>query len=585
MSWQENYKRWKEFTDLDNELRLQLQEMKNDEKRLEDCFYKYPEFGTGGMRGEIGPGTNRMNIYTIRKTAEGLARYIEMHGNEAKKRGVVVAYDSRHKSSDFALETVKTLGAHGIQTYLFESLRATPQLSFAIKYLQAFSGVVITASHNPKEYNGFKVYGPDGAQLSSETADQITEKVNEVADELSVVVADEEVLKKQGLLFIIGEKVDEAYLEQLKQLTLNEDVIEEVADDFRIVYTPLHGTGNIPVRKGLKAIGFKHVEIVKEQELPDPEFSTVTAPNPEEHAAFELAIQYGENYDADILLATDPDADRVGVAVRDNEGNYQVLTGNQVGALLLHYLIQEHKKQGTLKNNATVIKTIVTSEMGRDIAATYGLETIDTLTGFKYISEWIKSFEETGDRSFLFGYEESYGYLIGDFVRDKDAIQTCLMIAEVAAYYKSKGKTLYEGLMALYETYGYYYEDLVSLTLKGKDGLEQMATILADFRNDPPKAFNGRNVLVMEDYQSRVRTFTDTGDKEDITLPQSNVLKYKLENDAWVCLRPSGTEPKIKFYFGVKEKSHQEGLKVIRGIKNAMMDRVDKVVQLHQEVW
>ena len=581
--WQENYKRWKNFAGLDHELRLQLEELESDEKQLEDSFYKYPEFGTGGMRGEIGPGTNRMNIYTIRKTAEGLARYIEMHGEEAKQRGVVIAYDSRHKSADFALETVKTLGAHGIQTYLFESLRATPQLSFAIRYLHAFSGVVITASHNPKEYNGFKVYGPDGAQLSSEAADQITEKVNEVADELLVEVADEEELREQGLLVMIGEKVDQAYLEQLKKLTLNVEVIQEVADDFRIVYTPLHGTGNIPVRKGLEAIGFKHVEVVKEQELPDPEFSTVTAPNPEEHAAFELAIQYGEKHDADILLATDPDSDRVGVAVRNSDGNYRVLTGNQVGALLLHYLIQEHKKQGTLKDNATVIKTIVTSEMGRDIAAAYGLETIDTLTGFKYISEWIQSFEETGSRSFLIGYEESYGYLIADFVRDKDAIQTCLLIAEVAAYYKSRGKTLYEGLMELYETYGYYNEDLVSLTLKGKDGLEQMAAILSDFRNDPPKEFHGRNVLVIEDYQSRVRTFTDSGDKEDITLPQSNMLKYKLENDAWVCIRPSGTEPKIKFYFGVKENTLEESKEVLEGLKDAVMGRVEKLVESRQE--
>lgn len=575
MVWQENYKKWKAFTELDAELGAQLEKLTSDEKQLEDSFYKHLEFGTGGMRGELGPGTNRMNMYTIRKTAEGLARYIEQHGEEAKTRGVVIAYDPRFKSPEFAMETAKTLGAHGIQTYVFESLRATPELSFAVRYLYAFSGVVITASHNPKEYNGFKVYGPDGGQLSSGAADEIIGKVNEVTDELEVVVADEEQLKKDGLLVMIGEKVDNAYLQQLQSITVNPDVIQQVADDFRIVYTPLHGTGNIPVRKGLEAIGFKHVEVVKEQELPDASFSTVQSPNPEEHAAFELAIQYGEKHDADILLGTDPDADRVGVAVRNSEGKYEVLTGNQVGALLLHYLIQEKKKQGTLLANATVLKTIVTSEMGRDIATAHGLETIDTLTGFKYISAWIKQFEETRDRSFLFGYEESYGYLIGEFVRDKDAIQACLLIAEAAAYYKSKDMTLYEGLIELYETYGYYREGLESLTLKGKDGVEQIAVILSDFRNNPASEVAGRRVLEIEDYGSGVKTLVGSGEQEDITLPKSNVIKYKLENGAWVCLRPSGTEPKIKFYFGVKEGTMEESVRVLEELKGDVLNRVD----------
>ncbi|WP_405097333.1 phospho-sugar mutase [Oceanobacillus sp. FSL H7-0719] len=575
MVWQENYKKWEAFTELDAELESQLEKIASDEKQLEDSFYKHLEFGTGGMRGELGPGTNRMNMYTIRKTAEGLARYIEQHGEEAKTRGVVIAYDPRFKSPEFAMETAKTLGAHGIQTYVFESLRATPELSFAVRYLYAFSGVVITASHNPKEYNGFKVYGPDGGQLSSVAADEIIGKVNEVTDELGVVVADEEQLKKDGLLVMIGEKVDNAYQQQLQSITVNPEVIQQVADDFRIVYTPLHGTGNIPVRKGLEAIGFKHVEVVKEQELPDANFSTVYSPNPEEHAAFELAIQYGEKHDADILLGTDPDADRVGVAVRNNKGEYEVLTGNQVGALLLHYLIQEKKKQGTLQANATVLKTIVTSEMGRDIAAAHGLETIDTLTGFKYISAWIKQFEETGDRSFLFGYEESYGYLIGEFVRDKDAIQACLLIAEAAAYYKSKDMTLYEGLIGLYETYGYYREGLESLTLKGKDGVEQIAAILSDFRNNPADEIAGRRVLEIEDYESSVRMLVESGEEEDITLPKSNVIKYKLENGAWVCLRPSGTEPKIKFYFGVKEGTLSESVRVLDELKRELMGRVE----------
>ncbi|MCM3741798.1 phospho-sugar mutase [Oceanobacillus luteolus] len=578
MAWQTNYKKWNEFVKLDLELSNQLNEMESDEKQIEDCFYKHLEFGTGGMRGELGPGTNRMNIYTIRKTAEGLARYIEENGEEAKSRGVVIAYDSRHMSPEFALETAKTLGAHGIQTYVFESLRATPQLSFSVRYLHAYSGVVITASHNPKEYNGFKVYGPDGAQLSSDAADKIIEKVNEVKDELSVAVANEEDLKKEGLLVSIGEIVDRAYLQQLQTIIVNPQVIQDVADDFRIVYTPLHGTGNIPVRKGLESIGFKNIEVVKEQEMPDPNFSTVHSPNPEEHAAFELAIQYGEKSNADILLGTDPDADRVGVAVRNNNGEYQVLTGNQVGALLLHYLIQEKKKQGTLHSNATVLKTIVTSEMGRDIASANGLDTIDTLTGFKYISEWIKNFEETGDRRFLFGYEESYGYLIGDFVRDKDAIQTCLLIAEVAAYYKSNDKTLYEGLIELYETYGYYRENLVSLTLKGKDGVEQIGSILNNFRDNPPVEIAGKKVQLIEDYLSGVRTYSVTTDTEDITLPKSNVIKYKLDDGAWVCLRPSGTEPKIKFYFGVKEDSLLESEKALEELERDVISRVEQIV-------
>jgi len=451
MTWQTNHQKWKRFTELDLELHKQLTELENDANQLEDSFYKNLEFGTGGMRGELGPGTNRMNIYTIRKTAEGLARYVAQRGEEAKSRGVVIAYDSRFKSPEFAMETAKTLGKHGIQTYVFESLRSTPELSFAIRYLHAYSGVVITASHNPAEYNGFKVYGPDGAQLSSQAADEIIAKVNEVEDELTVAVGEVEKLKAEGLLVSIGETVDQAYLKQLQSIIVNPDVIKEVTDDFRIVYTPLHGTGNIPVRKGLLDAGFNHVEVVKEQEMPDATFSTVDSPNPEEHAAFSLAMQYGEKSGADILLATDPDADRVGVAVKNDQGKYEVLTGNQVGALLLHYLITQKKKQDDLPANATVLKTIVTSEMGRDIAAAHGLETIDTLTGFKYISEWIEEFETTGERSFLFGYEESYGYLIGDFVRDKDAVQTCLLIAEAAAYYKSKQMTLYEGLMELYE--------------------------------------------------------------------------------------------------------------------------------------
>ncbi|MCT2537908.1 phospho-sugar mutase [Aquibacillus koreensis] len=578
MSWQEQYEKWKNYDQLEAELKDQLTTIEDNEKKLEDSFYKELEFGTGGMRGEIGPGSNRMNIYTIRKATEGLARYIEEQGEVAKSRGVVIAYDSRFKSPEFAMETAKTLGAHGIQAYLFESLRPTPELSFAVRYLHAVSGIVITASHNPPEYNGYKVYGEDGGQLPPAAADALIEKVQEVDNELLVEVADEEALSETGLLQIIGEKIDQAYLEQLKTIVVNPDVIEQVRNDFKIVFTPLHGTGNIPVRDGLKAIGFKHVDVVKEQELPDPNFSTVSSPNPEEHAAFELAIEYGKKQDADILLGTDPDADRVGVAVKNDQGEYQVLTGNQVGALMLHYLITEKKRKGELKDHATVLKTIVTSEIGRDIATAHGLDTIDTLTGFKFIGEKIKEFEETGEKSFLFGYEESYGYLISDFVRDKDAVQSCLMAAEVAAYYKSKGMSLFEGLHAIFEEYGFYFEALESLTLKGKDGAEQIESMLANFRTNPPKEVGGIQITELEDYKASTRNIMATGDVETITLPKSNVLKYKLADGSWFCLRPSGTEPKIKFYFGVKGSTFEESQTQLSALKQGVMKRVNELV-------
>ncbi|WP_337018796.1 phospho-sugar mutase [Oceanobacillus massiliensis] len=579
MDWKINYKKWKQFAALDRQLKEKLEELESDNKQLEDSFYKTLEFGTGGIRGELGPGTNRMNIYTIRKASEGLARYIEQYGEEAKMRGVVIAYDSRFKSPEFAMEAARTLGQHGIQAYVFESLRSTPELSFAVRYLHAYCGIVITASHNPPEYNGFKVYGKDGAQLPPAAADEVIVKVNEVEDELTVAVGNVEDLKAKGLITMIGETVDQAYLKQLQTINVNKDIIKEVADDFKIVYTPLHGTGNIPVRRGLEGIGFKYVQVVKEQELPDSSFSTVQSPNPEEHAAFELAIQYGEESNADMLLGTDPDTDRVGVAVRNGKGVFEVLTGNQVGALLLNYLITEKQKLNELPKHATVLKTIVTSEIGRDIAAAHELETIDTLTGFKFIGEKIKEFEETGEKRFLFGYEESYGYLIGDFVRDKDAVQACLLIAEVGAYYKSKNMTLYEGLLSIFEKYGYYKETLESLTLKGKDGVEQINAILAAFRENPPAEMIGKAVLAIEDYQASKRMM---GKQEEVIhLPKSNVLKYKLEDGAWFCLRPSGTEPKIKFYFGVKEESLEASEKLVLELQNAVMDRVKEEINRH----
>jgi phosphoglucomutase len=578
MNWKTTYEKWANAENLDLEMKELLEGIKNDDKALEECFYKDLEFGTGGMRGEIGAGTNRMNVYTIRKASEGLARYIEEQGEEAKVRGVVIAYDSRHKSPEFAMEAAKTLGAHGIQTYVFEELRPTPELSFAVRYLNAYGGIVITASHNPPEYNGFKVYGPDGGQVPPKPAAEMIAKVNEVENELVVEVANEEELKKSGLLQIIGEKVDSAYIRQLQTISVNPGVNKEMANDLKIVFTPLHGTANKPVREGLKALGFNNVTVVKEQELPDPNFSTVKSPNPEEHAAFELAIREGKKLDADLLIATDPDADRVGVAVKNPEGEYVVLTGNQTGALMLHYLLSEKKAKGMLPENGVVLKTIVTSEIGRAIAESYNLTTVDTLTGFKFIGEKIKEYEESGKHSFLFGYEESYGYLIGDFARDKDAVQACLMAAEVGAYYKSKGKTLYEALIDVFAEYGYYQEGLESLTLKGKQGAEQIVSIMANFRDNPPQKIAGYKVAVIEDYNEGKRTYPSEEKEENIALPSSNVLKYKLENGVWFCLRPSGTEPKIKFYFGVKESSLEKSQTLLNDIKQDVMAKVDELL-------
>ncbi|KSU84024.1 phosphoglucomutase [Fictibacillus enclensis] len=581
MTWQTSYEKWRNEPTLDEELRLQLEELEKTETGLEDSFYKNLEFGTGGMRGEIGPGTNRMNTYTIRKASSGLASFIEEQGEKAKVRGVVIAYDSRHKSPEFAMEAAGTLASRGIQTYVFESLRPTPVLSFAVRYLKAFSGIVITASHNPPEYNGFKVYGPDGGQLPPREADLLTEKVEEVENELAISVKDKSQLQEDGLIQIVGEEIDTAYLEQLKGITVNPDLIKDM-EDLSIVFTPLHGTANLPVRNGLEAIGFKNVTVVKEQELPDPDFSTVKSPNPEEHAAFELAIQYGKEKDADVLIATDPDADRVGVAVKNLDGEYVVLTGNQTGALLLHYLLSQKEAQGELCPKGVVLKTIVTSELGREIASSFGLKTVDTLTGFKFIGEKIKEYEKTGEHTFLFGYEESYGYLIGDFVRDKDAVQACLLAAEVAAYYKKQGKTMYEGLMDVFSTYGYHLEGLESLTLKGKAGAEQIANILDSFRATPPSEIAGKAVLYVEDYSIGKQRNLQTGEKTQIDLPASNVLKYVLEDGSWFCLRPSGTEPKIKFYFAVQSNTYSDSENLLQSLKNDVMDLVSQLVAAAQ---
>lgn len=577
MSWRTSYERWKNKENLDSELKLLLLKAEGNEKELEDCFYKKLEFGTAGMRGEIGPGPNRMNVYTVRKASTGLAAYIGANGEEAKKRGVVIAYDSRHKSPEFAMEAAKTLAENGVQTYVFDELRPTPELSFAVRELNAFAGIVITASHNPPEYNGYKVYGEDGAQLPPADADKLIGYVNAIENELEIEAGDEAALTEKGLIKMIGEDIDQAYLDKLTSISVNPDLAKET--EVKVIFTPLHGTANKSVRRGLKALGYEHVTVVPEQELPDPDFSTVSSPNPEEHAAFEYAIRLGEEKGADILIGTDPDADRLGVAVKNQEGRYVVLTGNQTGALLLHYLLSQKQQKGTLPDNGVVLKTIVTSEMGRDIAASFGLDTIDTLTGFKFIGEKIKQFEASGEYAFQFGYEESYGYLIGDFARDKDAVQAALLAVEVCAFYKKQGKSLYDGLLELYKSFGFYREGLKSLTLKGKEGAEQIAAILSTFREQPPLSIAGKDVVSAEDYLTGKRTLLKENKTETIDLPKSNVLKYFLEDGSWFCLRPSGTEPKVKFYFAVKGQTNKDSEALLNQLTDEVMKKIDDIVK------
>ncbi|WP_088042285.1 phospho-sugar mutase [Bacillus sp. EAC] len=575
MNWETTYEKWIQSDTLEKELREQLHNLKSDQLILKESFYRNLEFGTGGMRGEIGPGTNRMNIYTIRKASAGFAKYIESFGEEAKKRGVAIAFDSRHKSPEFAMEAAKTLATYGITAYVFKELRPTPELSFAVRHLNCFGGIVITASHNPPEYNGFKVYGDDGGQLPPDEADRVIDYVNSFENELEIEVMNENELKDKGLIHSLNEEMDKLYTEQLKTVIVNNELVQNMGKELKIVFTPLHGTALIPATMALKEVGFENVTIVEEQAVADPNFTTVKSPNPEEHAAFEYAIRYGKNIDADVLIATDPDADRLGIATKDENGEYVILTGNQTGALMLHYILSQRNDVPT---NALLLKTIVTSEFGQVIASSFGVKTIDTLTGFKFIGEKIKEFEQTNEYSFLFGYEESYGYLIKPFVRDKDAIQATVLAAEIAAYYKSKGMTLYEGLNSLYEQYGFYLEGLKSLTLKGIEGTEKIQEILSKYRQNPPSSINDLNVVTVEDYKLQEKTLLQTGEKETIQLPKSNVLKYHLEDGSWVCLRPSGTEPKIKFYFGIVGENREDSFQKLNSLQNAFMEKIQLLV-------
>lgn len=556
MSWEEVYEQWKNDANLEENLKKQLADLEDDPEKLEDAFYAPLEFGTAGMRGILGAGINRMNIYTVRQATEGLARFMEEQDPETRRRGVAIAYDSRHFSPEFAMEAAKTLAKHDIPSFVFESLRPTPELSFAVRYLKNFTGIMITASHNPAAYNGYKVYGEDGGQMPPADADALTRYVRSIENPLKIEVLTEEEVKHSGLLHIIGEDVDLPYLENVKTVTIDQDLVNEMGKDLKLVYTPLHGTGKMLGERALKQAGFEKFVLVPEQAVADPNFSTVKSPNPEEHSAFEYAIQLGEKEGADLLVATDPDADRLGAAVRLPDGSYQVLSGNQIGALMVKYILEAHKNAGTLPTNAAVLKSIVSSELPTAIAKSYGATMFNVLTGFKFIAEKIQQFEEDHSHSFMFGFEESYGYLVKPFVRDKDAIQALVLIAEVAAFYKKQGKTLYDGLQDIFAEYGYYEEKTISVTLSGLEGPSKIKAIMAKFRNEAPKTLGNVPVVQTEDFKELTCVNVD-GTVTKMTTPPSDVLKYQMADESWVAVRPSGTEPKIKFYIGVKGASQK----------------------------
>ena len=554
MSWKDVVLKWESFEGLEDYLKTQLENF--SEKEKEEAFYAPLEFGTAGMRGIVGPGINRMNIYTVRQATEGLARLIETYGEEAKKRGVAIAHDSRHFSPEFALESAKVLVKHGIKAYVFEELRPTPELSYAVRHLHTFAGIMITASHNPAAYNGYKVYGEDGGQMPPKDADALTEYVRQVENPLAVDVVTKEELEQSALFEWIGEAVDAAYLEEIKSVSVNPALLSNTKD-LSVVYTPLHGTGLMLTKRTLDQAGFTGLQIVSEQAVPDGDFTTVKSPNPEEAGAFEYAIRLGEETKADVLLATDPDADRMGAAVRQPDGTYQVITGNQIAAILLDYLLFAHQKAGTLPTNAAAVKSIVSSELPTVIAEHYGAKMVNVLTGFKFIAEQIKNYEETNAHTFMFGFEESYGYLVQPFVRDKDAIQAVLLLTEVAAHFKSEGKTLYDGLQALYEKYGYFLEKTISVTVQGLEGPAKIKALLDGLRKEVPSNFGGIKVAVAQDFAVNQQVDSQ-GVTSEIGLPTSNVLKYILEDGSWIAVRPSGTEPKIKFYMGVKAATQEE---------------------------
>lgn len=564
MSYQENYQKWVDFAELPDYLRQDLENM--DEKTKEDAFYTNLEFGTAGMRGLIGAGTNRINIYVVRQATEGLARLIESKGGNEKERGVAIAYDSRHFSPEFAFESAAVLAKHGIKSYVFESLRPTPELSFAVRHLNCFAGIMVTASHNPAPFNGYKVYGEDGGQMPPHDADALTTYIRAIENPFAVEVADVEAEKASGLIEVIGEAVDVEYLKEVKDVNINPALIEEFGKDMKIVYTPLHGTGEMLARRALAQAGFDSVQVVEAQATADPDFSTVKSPNPESQAAFALAEELGRQVGADVLVATDPDADRVGVEVLQKDGSYLNLSGNQIGAIMAKYILEAHKNAGTLPENAALCKSIVSTDLVTKIAESYGATMFNVLTGFKFIAEKIQEFEEKHNHTYMMGFEESFGYLIKPFVRDKDAIQAVLVVAELAAYYRSRGLTLADGIEEIYKEYGYYAEKTISVTLSGVDGAEQIKAIMAKFRNSAPKEWNATAITVVEDFKAQTATAAD-GTVTNLTTPPSDVLKYTLADGSWIAVRPSGTEPKIKFYIAVVGETNEESQAKIANIE------------------
>lgn len=564
MSYQENYQKWVDFVELPDYLRQDLENM--DEKTKEDAFYTNLEFGTAGMRGLVGAGTNRINIYVVRQATEGLARLIESKGGNEKERGVAIAYDSRHFSPEFAFESAAVLAKHGIKSYVFESLRPTPELSFAVRHLNCFAGIMVTASHNPAPFNGYKVYGEDGGQMPPHDADALTTYIRAIENPFAVEVADVEAEKASGLIEVIGEAVDVEYLKEVKDVNINPALIEEFGKDMKIVYTPLHGTGEMLARRALAQAGFDSVQVVEAQATADPDFSTVKSPNPESQAAFALAEELGRQVGADVLVATDPDADRVGVEVLQKDGSYLNLSGNQIGAIMAKYILEAHKNAGTLPENAALCKSIVSTDLVTKIAESYGATMFNVLTGFKFIAEKIQEFEEKHNHTYMMGFEESFGYLIKPFVRDKDAIQAVLVVAELAAYYRSRGLTLADGIEEIYKEYGYYAEKTISVTLSGVDGAEQIKAIMAKFRNNAPKEWNTTAITVVEDFKAQTATAAD-GTVTNLTTPPSDVLKYTLADGSWIAVRPSGTEPKIKFYIAVVGETNEESQAKIANIE------------------
>ncbi len=573
MGYQEQYNYWLSDPYFDEKTKEELRSIGDDQKEIEERFYKELEFGTGGLRGVIGAGTNRMNIYTVRKATQGLANYILKQGTQAK--GVAIAYDSRRMSPEFADVAALCLNANGIKAYVFESLRPTPMLSYAVRKLGCTAGIVVTASHNPPEYNGYKAYWEDGAQVAFPRDEEIIKEVKAVTDYNDVKTMDKAEAEKAGLYNVIGKDIDDPYMEEIKKQIIHPEVIKEMADDIKIVYTPFHGTGNIPVRRVLSELGFKHVYVVPEQELPDPDFTTLEYPNPEDPKAFTLALKLAKEKDADIVLATDPDADRLGIYAKDTKtGEYVPFTGNMSGMLIGEYIFRERKATGTLPENPALVTTIVTTNLTMPIAADYGAKLIEVLTGFKYIGEQIKLFEQNHTYNYVFGLEESYGCLAGTHARDKDAVVAVMCLCEVAAFCKKQGITLWDQMINIYKKYGFFKEGIHTLTMKGLEGAEEIKAIMNRLRENPPKEFAGLKVLKFRDYDQNVILDMESGEKTETGLPKSNVLYFELENDSWCCARPSGTEPKIKFYMGIKGDSLEDADKKLAALKEAVIAAV-----------